>query len=210
MRGHNGGLSERDRGDDNAYRTVNADPVTILNAIKASSYGSHNLVVYPCLGQFEELYIECCKDSILHRNEIFILLTFYQQVSAVRKKMQLAGINAERYENDGALMILDFETVYQPILEENERYSIINILNSIMTKRVNVHDKRGITLFSDLGTLILNNRIGNLILYEQSMPLRFDSRVRPFCMYHEDDFNFLQEEQRKRICSHHLNNLIVS
>lgn len=212
MNRHNG-LYGRDDDDDNnnVYRIVNADPSTILNTIKASNYGDHNLVVYPCLGQFEEFYIECCKDSILGRNEIFVLLTSYQQVSAVRKKMQLAGIDAARYENDGALIILDSETAYQATLEENEKYSIINILTSIMTTQVKVRDKKkGITLFSDLGTFILNDRRGDLLSYELSMPLRFDSPVRSFCFYHKDDFNVLQEEQRKRICSHHLNNLIVS
>src|SRR5215218_6531023 len=146
MKSHNS-FSTGNKGE---YRIVNADPATILNTIKASNYGDHNLVVYPCLGQFEEFYIECCKDSILGRNEIFILLTYYQQVSAVRKKMQLAGIDAARYENDGALIILDSERAYQPTLEENEKYSIVNILTSIMTKQVKVRDKKGITLFSDL------------------------------------------------------------
>ncbi|HKG86887.1 MAG TPA: hypothetical protein VKA95_01070 [Nitrososphaeraceae archaeon] len=211
MNRHNG-FSDRDDDDNNnnVYRIVNADSATILNTIKASNYGDHNLVVYPCLGQFEEFYIECCKDSILGRNEIFILLTYYQQVSAVRKKMQLAGIDAARYENDGALIILDSETAYQPTLEENEKYSIINILTSIMTRQVKVRDKKGITLFSDLGTFILNNRIADLLSHELSMPLRFDSPVRPFCFYHKEDFNVLQEEQRRKICSHHLNSLIVS
>ena len=139
-----------------------------------------------------------------------LFLTYYQQVSAVRKKTQLAGIDAARYENDGALIILDSQRAYQPTLEENEKYSIVNILTSIMTKQVKVRDKKGITLFSDLGTFILNNRIADLLSYELSMPLRFDSPVRRFCFYHKDDFNVLQEEQRKRICSHHLNSLIVS
>lgn len=211
MNRHNGLYGRDDDDNNNVYRIVNADPSTILNTIKASNYGDHNLVVYPCLGQFEEFYIECCKDSILGRNEIFVLLTSYQQVSAVRKKMQLAGIDAARYENDGALIILDSETAYQATLEENEKYSIINILTSIMTTQVKVRDKKkGITLFSDLGTFILNDRRGDLISYELSMPLRFDSPVRSFCFYHKDDFNVLQEEQRRRICSHHLNNLIVS
>jgi hypothetical protein len=207
MNRHNG-FSGRD--DDDGYTIVNADSATILNAIKASNYGDHNLVVYPCLGQFEEFYVECCKDSILGRNEIFILLTYYQQVSAVRKKMHLAGIDAVRYENDGTLVILDSETAYQPALEEGAKYNIINILTSMMTKQLTVRHKKGITLLSDLGTFILNNRIADLLSYELSLPVRFDYNIRPFCFYHKDDFNILREEQRKRICSHHLNNLIVS
>src|ERR671910_2104052 len=79
------GFSDRDDGDDR-YRIVNADPCTILNSIKTSNYGYHNLVVYPCLGQFEEFYVECCKDSIFKRKEIIVLVTYHQQVSVVRKK----------------------------------------------------------------------------------------------------------------------------
>jgi hypothetical protein len=205
MKSH-GGFSDR---DDDGCRIVNADPATILNTIKAANYGDHNLVVYPCLGQFEEFYIECCKDSILERNDIFILVTNYQEVYAVRKKMNIAGIDAARFENDGTLVILDSEKAYQPNLEESEKYDI-HILISMMLNQVKVLDKKGITLLSDLGTFILNKRTVDLLSYELSMPIRFDSNVRPFCFYHRDDFNALQEEEKKKICGHHLNNLIVS
>lgn len=190
------------------YRIVNADPVTALNTIKASNYGDHNLVVYPCIGQFEEFYIECCKDSLLERNEIFILVTYYQQVSAVRKKLHLSGIDAARYENEGTLVILDSETAYQTNLEESTKYNIM-ILTTMLTKQVRARDKKGITLLSDLGTFILNNRIADLLSHELSMPTRFESNIRPLCFYHNDDFNVLREEEKRRICSHHLNNLIV-
>ena len=208
MKSHKG-FSDRDDDDNDGYRIVNADSESILNAIKASDYGDHNLVVYPCLGQLEELYIECCKDSILERNEIFILVTYYQQVSAVRKKMYMGGIDAARYENDDTLVILDSEKAYQSNLVESKKYDI-NILTSMMAKQVRVRHKKGITLLSDLGTFILSNRIADLLSYELSIPVRFDSKIRPFCFYHKDDFNVLQEEERRKICGHHLNNLIVS
>ena len=81
MKIHNGFST----GNNDEYRIVNADPVTALNTIKTSNYGDHNLIIYPCIGQFEEFYVECCKHSLLERSEIFILVTYYQQVSAVRK-----------------------------------------------------------------------------------------------------------------------------
>src|SRR5215207_2254757 len=166
MNRHNG-FSDRDDDDNNnnVYRIVNADSATILNAIKASNYGDHTLVVYPCLGQFEEFYVECCKDSILERNEIFILVTYYQEVTTVRKKMNIAGIDAARYENNGTMVIVDSEKAYQPNLEESEKYNI-NILTSMITNQVRVLDKEGITLLSDLGTFILNKRIADLLSYE--------------------------------------------
>jgi hypothetical protein len=48
-------------------------------------------------------------------------------------------------------------------------------------KQVQEHDKRGITLLSDLGTFILNNRVADLISYEQSVPATIDANIRPFC-----------------------------
>jgi len=205
MKSHNGFST----GNKDEYRIVNADPVTALNTIKTSNYGDHNLVVYPCMGQFEEFYVECCKDSLLERSEIFILVTYYQQVSTVRKKLHLSGIDAVRYENEGMLVILDSETAYQPNLEESAKYNII-ILTTMLTKQVRALDKKGITLLCDLGTFILNNRIADLLSHELSMPTRFDSNIRPLCFYHNDDFNVLREEEKRRICSHHLNNLIVT
>jgi hypothetical protein len=204
MKSHNGFST----GNKDKYRIVNADPVTALNTIKASNYGDHNLVVYPCMGQFEEFYVECCKDSLLERSEIFIIVTYYQRVSAVRKKLHLSGIDAARYENEGTLVILDSEMAYQRNLEESTKYNII-ILTTMLTKQVRARDKKGITLLSDLGTFILNNRIADLLSHELSMPSRFDSNIRALCFYHNDDFNVLREGEKRRICSHHLNNLIV-
>jgi MEDS: MEthanogen/methylotroph, DcmR Sensory domain len=190
--------------DNNGYRIVNADPATILKFIKNSNYGDHNLVIYPDLEQFEEFYIECCKDSILDRNEIFVLLTHYQHVSAVRKKMYLlAGIDTARYEKDGTLVILDSQMAYKPSLEQTVRY------NNLM-KHAKEHDKNGITLLGDLGTFFLNKRIADLISHEVSVPSRIDADIRAFCCYHKYDFSILQEEQRKRILRHHLNNLILA
>ena len=110
--------------------------------------------------------------------------------------------------NEGTLVILDSETAYPRNFEEIAKYNII-ILTDMLTKQVRARDKRGITLLSDLGTFILNNRIADLLSHELSMPSRFDSNIRPLCFYHNDDFNVLGEEEKRRICSHHLNNLIV-
>ena len=195
--------------ENNKYRVVNADAAMILEHIRDSNYGDHNLVVYPYLPQFEEFYIECCKYSILERNEIFVVVTHYQHISAVRKKMYLAGIDPARYENDGTLLILDSEIAYQPISEQTSTYKIMT-LTAILMKQVKERDKKGIALLNDLGVFILNNRIADLISYEQSMPAKIDANIRPFCCYHKDDFNLLDEEQRKRIFEHHSNNLIVS
>jgi hypothetical protein len=128
--------------------------------------------------------------------------------------MYLAGIDAAKYENEGTLVILDSEMAYQPCWEQNVTYKIVaadlfNLIN-ILTKQVYERNKKGITLLSDPGIFFLNNRITELVSYELSLPTRVDANIRPFCCYHKNDFNLLQEEQRRRIFGHHSNNLIVS
>ena len=114
-----------------------------------------------------------------------------------------------RYENDCTFLIIDSKAAYRPALEEARKHRIINLI-AMMTNQVRRHDKEGITILADLRIFILNNRIDDLLSHEVSMPLRFNSNIRPFCFYHKDDFNALQEEEREMICSHHLNNFIVS
>ena len=197
--------------DNNRYRIVNADPATIPKYIKNSSYGDHSLVLYPRLEQFEEFYIECCKDSILERNEIFILLTYYQHVSAVRKKMHLlAGIDAAKYEDDGTVVILDSETAYKATVEQTGRDNFIIILTNVLMKNARERDKKGITLVSDQGTFFLNKRLPDLVSHEASLLNRLDANIRCFCCYHKKDFSVLHEEQIKGIFKHHSNNLVLA
>ena len=202
------GYSDKDK---STYRMVNADPATILKHIKNSNYGDHNLVIYPGLKQLEEFYIECCKDSILDRKGTFVLVTHYQHVSSVRKKIDLlAGIETARYENDGTLVILDSEIAYQPSVEQNGRYNIIIILTSLLTRLAEEGNKKGITVLSDVGTFFLKKKTADLISHELSVLSRIDANnIRSFCCYHKDDFSVLQEEQKNKILRHHSNNLIL-
>jgi KaiC/GvpD/RAD55 family RecA-like ATPase len=101
------------------------------------------------------------------RDEIFILVTHYQHASSVRKKMQLAGIDTARYENEGISVILDSAAVYQPTLEESEKY-YINSLTSVITEKATEGHKKGVTMLSHLGTFNLNNRMADLLSYELS------------------------------------------
>ncbi len=207
-------MKNRDRDPDkdmNRFRILNVDPATIPKYIQNSSYGDHSLVLYPRLEQFEEFYIECCKDSILERNETFILLTYYQHVSAVRKKMHLlAGINAAKYEDDGALVILDSEEAYRASVEQTRRDNFIIILTNVLMKNTQERDKKGITLVIDQGTFFLNKRLPELISHEASLLNPLDANIRCFCCYHKKDFSVLQEEQIKGIFKHHSNNLVLA
>lgn len=201
--------TERYNDHDSMYTISNADPEATLNYIKKSNYGEHNLIVYPCLGQFEELYREGCKNSILEKDEIFVVITHYQHVSAVRKKMNVAGIDTEKYENEGKLLIVDSEIAYQTTTRQSSPYNIHDLVAASI-KEINTNHGKGVTLLTDLGTFILNNRIPDLVSYEASLPRMLDLKVKAFCCYHKDDFNILRQEQMKTIFSRHSINLFIA
>ena len=96
-------------------------------------------------------------------------------------------------------IIVDSEKAYQPNLEESEKKYDIHILISMMINQVKVTIKKRDHIAQWSRYFILNKRIDDLLSWELSMPVRFDSNVRPFCFYHRDDFNALQEEEKKRI-----------
>jgi hypothetical protein len=47
-----------------------------------------------------------------------------------------------------------------------------------------------------------------LIEHELSMPSQFDVNLKRFCVFHEQDFNILTEEERQKPVNHHLGSAI--
>jgi hypothetical protein len=117
---------------------------------------------------------------------------------------------------------MDSETVYQPHIQksdinyyENDAKGIENTYNiSITTSELVRHaekiGKNGVTIFGDLGPFILNNKLDELIFYEQSIPAKIpNAKIRLICCYHKKDFIRLSEEQRQKILSVHTNSFII-
>jgi hypothetical protein len=201
------------------------DAITILENIKQSIYGEHDLLVYFCHGEFEEIFVQSCKDAIINKNEIFLLATYYQDLDYVRKKLRMAGIDVTKYESIGALVIMDSEIVYQPHIQksnDNDNYykndakEIENTCNMIIiTNQLIRHaektGKNGVTIFGDLGPFILNNNLDELIFYEQSIPAKIpNTKIRLICCYHKKDFIRLSEQQRQKILALHTNSFIIT
>ena len=217
------------KNEHNAERKIiTADAITILQNIKQSIYGDHNLVVYFSLEEFEEIYIESSIDALLNRNEIFLLATYYQDLAYVRKKLRIAGIDAARYEWENILVITDSAIAYQRnrLTKDGDNnsyyndaatngidYTTYNIIktSSQLVRHAEKVGKNGVTIFGDVGAFILKNKVDELISYEESIsPLIANAKVRLICCYHKDDFDRLTEEQRQKILAVHGKSFIVS
>ena len=223
-----------DRNKKNEYNAgrniITADAATILQNIKQSAFGDHNLVIYFSLEEFEEIYIESSIDALLNRNELFLLATYYQDVGYVRKKLRLAGIDIAKYERENILVITDSAIAYQRHTLTNDgddnnnsyyndaatngtddtTYNIIKISSQLVRHAEKVN-KNGVTILGDVGPFILKNKLDELIRYEESIsPLIANAKVRLICCYHKDDFDRLTEEQRQKILAVHGKSFIVS
>jgi hypothetical protein len=186
---------------DGRAKLLTADADTIMRYIRQSDYRDHNLLVYYCLGEFEEIYIESCRDAIMNRNEIFILATYYQDAASVRKKLHREGIDTTRYESNGTLVLLDSEKAYRHA-SLSEAFQL--------TRRAEQLGKNGVTVFGDLGPFILSKRLADLVSHEVSLFNALTVKIRAFCCYHKDDFETLGQEQKQRILAVHSNNFITA
>jgi hypothetical protein len=209
-----------------------ADITTILENINQSSYDEHNLLVYFSHEEFEEFFVESCKDALINKNEIFLLVAYYQDLAYVRKKLRLAGIDITKYENNGTLVIMDSEIAYQihmvksddntinfgngvneienKINNNNNKYNITMITNQLI-RHAEKLGKNGIAIVVDIGPFILSNRIQELISGEQSLSANLTNvNIRMICCYHKKDFRKLSEEQRQKILEFHTHSFIVT
>ena len=190
----------------------------VLHNSKQAIYGDHNLLVYPSLQLFEQFYTRLCIDTVLNKNQIFLLATYYQDVSQVKKKLKTAGIDVPKYEGNGTLLILDSEIAYQNAMKTSindiEKSSVsdynIMMIGALLLRRAEKLGRNGVTILGDLGKFILNKELENLISYERSVPSRIDANIRPICCYHKDDFNKIRKDQRNRILASHANDFIMT
>jgi hypothetical protein len=67
-----------------------------------------------------------------------------------------------------------------------------------------------------MGSFYLIRMVNELMKYEASMPLKFDTyengliKCKAFCTYHQKDFDSLTEDQKQFLFEHHYRNFIVS
>ena len=67
--------------------------------------GAHNILIYNDLKTLREIYSQCSR-SLLRENEIIVIATQYDTISNVRNTLRLAGIDIEKYLNQGSLLFL--------------------------------------------------------------------------------------------------------
>jgi hypothetical protein len=170
---------------------------------KLMESGAHNILIYNDLKAFREICSQYSR-ALLPENEIIVMATQYDTISNVRNSLTLAGVDIERYLNQGTLFIIDAQHGYQ----DADGSGIWKLCESLIS-RARKEDRRGVTFLGDLGSFFNFEKIKELIQYELSLPQKYEDIMKGICCYHLKDFENLSEAQQQTLFEHHFKSIQV-
>jgi hypothetical protein len=233
--------SEDDPPDDSKTRANLRGVNEALDALKQSLTGTHCLVVYPDLPSLRAIYSKYTKSLLEDNNEIVLFLSYYDTPDMVRLVLSgknsvngnikgnyvgYSGIDLEKYEKDGALIIRDSLKAHIDTFREtrrlqhnaNDQIKNMNLTTflRILTRHAARRQKYGITIFLDMGLFYhgqIDHRIERLERFESTIPRKREfNTYKVFCLYHQRDFErrFSQEQQATLLDYHNRNIMLVT
>ena len=75
--------------------------------------------------------------------------------------------------------------------------------------RVKKEERRGLTVFGDLGSFFGFEKIEELVEYEMGLPQKYVDRMNGICCYHSLDFKKLNKSQKNALLDHHVKSIVV-
>jgi hypothetical protein len=174
--------------------------------LKFARYGAHYIIIYPDLPTLRKIYSQYIKRQIEEKNDIVLILPRYETTDTVRfVRSNLAGIDAEKLERDGFLLIIDSSRAYF-----GSSIDIISFVESLIDYAGQTR-KAGVSVLADMGTFLYYDKLDYLLEHETSLPPRFNMKAKGFCLYDKRDFDWrLSLKQKKKLIEHHGKELIIS
>ena len=168
----------------------------IIRDIRRSDFKEHNMLLYPDLQSYREIYSECTKQA-LENNEVVFLATTYDSFENADNMLRSKGISVDDERKEGNLVIVDAVRAYQI-----DTYGAMNLAKSLIMRAAS-KKKTGVFNISDMGSFFLTERTEDLIQYEQSLPKKMDLEFVAICAYHKDNFGILTDQQQQELLSFH-------
>jgi MEDS: MEthanogen/methylotroph, DcmR Sensory domain len=177
----------------------------MLDKIKQSNFGEHNLILFEDYFTLNNILLEYCKTALESLNEMVILLPHNESVSNLFHGLKNIDLDVQKYKLQGSLVIVEAKKGYFSLT--NELVDIM-IMIKMLLQRSNKLGKSGLTVFSDMGLFFNYNRIDDLIKHEAGLFLSLSSsiysnKMKIFCYYNITDFERLTENQKQGLLNNH-------
>jgi hypothetical protein len=170
-------------------------------------------MIYPDLITLRAIYSNYTKIQLEDNNEIVLLLPYYETIDMIRLVLsgananydnvnrslgRFSGINVNKYEREGSLIIMDsLKANVDSYGEEqgdeynknniNKNMSLMAFLN-VLVRHATKRQKEGIAIVLDMGLfyhIIYDHQIQRLEKFEATIP---NINLKVFCLYHQRDF----------------------
>lgn len=173
--------------------------------LEASGFHEHNVLVYPDLDAFRETYCMYARQHLQPKyNEIVLIASQYEPLDRVRDNLRNYGVDVEKHEREGSLVIIDAVKGYQ---SDKDHLGTINLSKSLVT-RAEREGKAGVCSFGDMGSFFMYDRTSEMLQYEHSVTPKPKVKVKAFCAYHAGDYANLTEEQKRAVAASHFRKLL--
>jgi hypothetical protein len=176
----------------------------IVEQLRQADYGAHYIIVYPDITTLREIYSNYIKYQIEDKNEIVLVLSYYETVDNLRNFLSPTdetSSDLERYEREGSLVIIDS---VKGFFDFDHPSYVKNLL-----KQAESLGKSGISVIADAGAFYHYSKVEELVKHELSMPSKFDINLKRFCVFHKQDFDRLTEVKKQKLLEHHEKDLIA-
>src|SRR5215212_10278424 len=177
----------------------------MLDKIKQSNFGEHNLIFFEDYVTLNNILLEYCKTALESLNEMVLLLPHNESVSNLFHDLKNIDLDVQKYKLQGSLVIVEAKKGYFSLT--NELVDIM-IMIKMLLQRSNKLGKSGLTVFSDTGLFFHQNRIDDLIKHETRLFCSpsfsiCHNKMKIFCCYTVTDFNLLAENQKQDLLNGH-------
>jgi MEDS: MEthanogen/methylotroph, DcmR Sensory domain len=178
---------------------INCHIKDALDHIDQAVYGAHYIIIYPDLDTLRELYSNYACKQIEHNNEIVLINPFYETTDSVRQVLSQYNnhsMNVSKYEEEKMLIISDS-------LDEYFGDQQHMLFKKNLANYANQMGKSGLSVLADLGAYHHKSMHKDLVDYELSLPTKYDTQMKGFCLYHQKDFDKFSDEQKQKLIEHH-------
>jgi Cft2 family RNA processing exonuclease len=183
--------------EDKGIRNYNLDDA--LEQINKSEYGAHHLIVYSDQRVLRELYTRYVKTQLEQENKTVLILPHYQTADNLQRILLDESIPANMAKkHKDSLIVMDS---IKGLFGADDHLTYVNKLVD--------RAENGVLVIADAGPFFHLGKKDKLVEHELSMPSRFDTDLKRFCVFHKQDFDVLSEEQKQKLINHHGQVLIV-
>ena len=146
----------------------------------------------------ELLYSNYINKQIEENNEIVLINPFYETTGSVRQVLSQGNpsLDISKHEKEKSLIIIDS-------LEEYFGQQPDMTFKTSVASHAKQIGKNGLSILGDVGAYPHNSKHKDLVDYELSLPKKFDVPMKGFCLYHQNDFDRLSDEQKQKLVEHH-------